>query len=195
MPSEIWLALDIKIILPDSFLKGGLPYWLLAKNPSMKLRTSDPSYVKEVDKWFQLLLPMLRPMLYVNGGPIVMVQVENEYGSYYACDYAYVTHLRDLHRKLLGPDVLLFTTDGNGDYFLKCGKTDNVFATIDFGPGSDPVSSFQAQRVHQEYGPNVNSEYYTGWIDHWEQPHSTATSKDVCKTLDLMLALNASVNL
>ena len=174
---------------------GGLPYWLLSKNASMQLRTSDPSYLNEVDKWFSLLLPMLRPMLYQNGGPILMTQVENEYGSYFACDYEYVTHLRDLHHKYLGEDVLLFTTDGNGDYFLKCGKIDNVFSTIDFGPGSDPYSSFKSQRVHQQYGPNVNSEYYTGWIDHWEQPHSTATSSSVCETLDVMLSLNASVNL
>ena len=161
----------------------------------MKLRTSDPSYVKAVEKWFSLLLPKLVPMLYKNGGPVIMVQVENEYGSYYACDYGYTSHLRDLHIHYFGKDVQLFTTDSNGDHYLKCGQIDNVLATVDFGPNVDPVQAFKLLRAHQKSGPSVNSEYYTGWIDHWERPHSTATSQQVCKTLDAILALNASVNL
>ncbi|CAG2112123.1 unnamed protein product, partial [Medioppia subpectinata] len=174
---------------------GGLPYWLLSKNPKMKLRTSDPTYLSAVDKWFSLLLPKLAPMLYINGGPVIMVQIENEYGSYNACDFEYVDHLRDFHIKHFGREVQLFTTDGNADYFLKCGKIDGVFATIDFGPGSDIVQSFAAQRAHQQFGPYVNSEYYTGWIDHWEEPHSTVGSAQVANTLDKMLAFNASLNL
>ncbi|XP_054167254.1 beta-galactosidase-1-like protein [Oppia nitens] len=174
---------------------GGLPYWLLSKNPNMKLRTSDPSYLVEVDKWYDRLLPMLIPMLYKNGGPVIMVQIENEYGSYFACDFNYLKHLRDLHYKYLGSDVLFYTTDGGEDYYLKCGKIDNVFATVDFGSERDVNESFAAQRSHQPYGPYVNSEYYTGWIDHWEETHSTVTSAAICKGLDQMLALNASVTL
>jgi len=161
----------------------------------MKLRTTDPTYLSEVEKWFSLLLPKLVPMLYKNGGPIIMVQVENEYGSYYACDFAYTAHLRDLHHKYLGSDQLLFTTDGNGDNFLKCGKIDGVFSTVDFGSDEDPIKSFHIQRIHQEFGPSVNSEYYTGWIDHWEQPYTTANTSSVCEVLDIMLTINASVNM
>ncbi|CAG2169545.1 unnamed protein product [Oppiella nova] len=161
----------------------------------MKLRTSDPSYVKAVEKWYSLLLPKLVPMLYKNGGPVIMVQIENEYGFCYACDYAYTSHLRDLHINYFGKDVQLFTTDSNGDHYLKCGQIDNVLATVDFGSNVDPVQAFKLLRAHQKSGPSVNSEYYTGWIDHWERPHSTATSQQVCKTLDAILALNASVNL
>ena len=61
--------------------------------------------------------------------------MENEYGSYFTCDLNYRTHLRDLFRKYLGPDVVLFTTDGAGEGFLKCGATPGVYATVDFGPG------------------------------------------------------------
>lgn len=53
---------------------GGLPSWLLKANPQMKLRTKDPTYIAAIDKWFNVLLPMLRPLLYVNGGPVIMVQ-------------------------------------------------------------------------------------------------------------------------
>jgi len=107
-------------------------------NPKMALRTIDPSYMSEVEKWFSLLLPLLNKMLYKNGGPVIMVQIENEYGSYYACDFAYMARLRDLHNHYFGNNnVVLFTTDGNDDYILKCGKIDGIFATIDFGSGED----------------------------------------------------------
>jgi beta-galactosidase len=67
-------------------------------------------YINAVNNWFQALLPKIVPYLYKNGGPIIMVQVENEYGSYYACDKMYTSYLRDLFRKYLGDDVVLFTT-------------------------------------------------------------------------------------
>ena len=66
-------------------------------------------------------------------------QVENEYGSYYACDRDYMAHLRDLFRSQLGDDIVLFTTDGSGLGFLKCGAVKDVYATVDFGPGGKIV--------------------------------------------------------
>jgi len=159
----------------------------------MNLRTYDPTYISELNEWYSILLPKLVPMLYINGGPVITVQVENEYGSY-GCDFQYTTYLRDLFKQFLGNHVVLFTTDGWGDGNLECGKIDNVFATVDFGPGTDPSAAFAIQHRHQEFGPNVNSEYYPGWLDHWEQPHSHQAIKDTCITLDKMLALNASVN-
>lgn len=62
--------------------------------------------------------------------------MENEYGSYYTCDFDHTTHLRELFREHLGDKVILFTTDGNGDDYLKCGKIQDVYATIDFGAGN-----------------------------------------------------------
>jgi beta-galactosidase len=159
----------------------------------MNLRTFDPTYISEVDRWYSYLLPKLVPMLYKNGGPVITVQIENEYGSY-GCDFEYTAHLRDLFHQYLGFDTILFTTDGSGDVYLECGKVDNVFSTVDFGPGSDPSAAFAAQHRHQEFGPNVNSEFYPGWLDHWEEPHSQTATSAVCNTLDKILALNASVN-
>lgn len=60
-------------------------------------------------------------------------QIENEYGSYPACDYTYLAFLRDKAKHELGDDVVLFTTDGDGDSYLKCGTIDGVYATVDFG--------------------------------------------------------------
>ena len=173
---------------------GGFPAWLL-RDSSIKLRTSDKTYLSYVDKWLGILLPKMKPLLYENGGPIITVQVENEYGSYPACDAAYMTHLRDKFRDYLGPNVVLFTTDGASDGFLKCGHTQGLYATVDFGPGGNPMDHFKAQRDYEPKGPLVNSEYYTGWLDHWGGHHSTTSSSTAADSLDAILKVNASVNM
>ncbi|CAM9144993.1 unnamed protein product, partial [Lampetra planeri] len=113
---------------------GGLPAWLLDK-PNIVLRSADIDYMQAVCDWLAALLPRVKPWLYVNGGNIISVQVENEYGSYYACDYNYLRHLRTLFRFFLGDDVVLFTTDGNTDKEMTCGTLQGLYATIDFGTG------------------------------------------------------------
>jgi beta-galactosidase len=133
--------------------------------------------------------------MYHNGGPIILVQVENEYGSYYACDYEYLRHLAGIAKSILGNATTLFTTDGDGTGYLKCGSIPEVFATIDFGIGANIPSSFEMQRTWNAGGPYVNSEYYSGWLDHWGEPHSTTDAASVARDLDTMLALNASVNI
>ncbi|KAG0725488.1 Beta-galactosidase [Chionoecetes opilio] len=154
------------------------------------------AYLKYVDAWFgDALLPKVKPLLYENGGPVIMMQVANEYGSYPDCDFAYTSHLRDLVRAGVGEGTVLFTTDGNGVGFLKCGKIPEVYATVDFGSGTDVAKSFDTMRLFEPRGPLVNSEYYPGWLDHWGAPHSTVKAEAVAKTLDEMLALNASVNM
>ena len=115
------LGLDV-ILRPGPYIDaeremGGLPPWLLTLDPEMKLRTKDPRFLAEVDKWFTVLFEKLRPFSYVeNGGPIVMVQVENEYGSYGVdvgdCDVEYLAFLRDKTWEGMGKETFLFTTDG-----------------------------------------------------------------------------------
>ena len=174
---------------------GGLPAWLL-RNRSMVLRSSDPTYLMYVDLWYSVLLPMMKPLLYENGGPIITVQVENEYGSYDTCDNAYLSHLHDTFRKYLGKTVVLFTTDGASTSLLKCGTDTSLFyATVDFGITSNPSQNFQAQRAVEPHGPLVNSEFYTGWLDHWGEAHSRSDTKAVADSLDAILKLNASINM
>ncbi|XP_008409997.1 beta-galactosidase [Poecilia reticulata] len=173
---------------------GGLPAWLLNKK-NIVLRSSDPDYIAAVDKWMGKLLPMMKPYLYQNGGPIITVQVENEYGSYFTCDYDYMRHLTKLFRAQLGDEVVLFTTDGAGVNYLKCGSIQGLYATVDFGPGANITAAFAAQRHAEPYGPLVNSEFYTGWLDHWGSRHSVVSSAVVAKSLSQMLAVEANVNL
>ena len=102
---------------------GGLPFWLYQNYPNITLRSSDSDYLKEVDIWWAKLLPILKPHLYINGGNIILVQLENEYGSYGLqtgnCDVAYMQHLLDLSKRYLGPEVVFYTTDGDGDGYVR----------------------------------------------------------------------------
>jgi beta-galactosidase len=88
---------------------GGLPYWLL-KYDDIKLRTSDPTYTSKVQNYFNVLLDVIKPHLYKNGGNILTVQVENEYGALGACDHNYTAFLRDLIWSKLGNDVVLYNS-------------------------------------------------------------------------------------
>uniref|UniRef100_A0A3Q2KUG6 Beta-galactosidase n=1 Tax=Equus caballus TaxID=9796 RepID=A0A3Q2KUG6_HORSE len=173
---------------------GGLPAWLLEKQ-SIVLRSSDPDYLAAVDKWLGVLLPKMKPLLYQNGGPIITVQVENEYGSYFTCDYDYLRFLQKLFHQHLGDDVLLFTTDGIFQKFLKCGALQGLYATVDFGSGINVTAAFQIQRKSEPRGPLINSEFYTGWLDHWGQRHSKAKTDVVASTLYDILASGANVNM
>lgn len=172
---------------------GGFPFWLL-REPNIQLRTSDPNYLKPVDRWLEVLLPMIRPLLYENGGPIIMLQIENEYGSY-GCDLNYTSHLRDKFHEILGHQVVLFTTDGNGDGYLRCGRVPHVLTTIDFGSGTNVTQAKDTLQRHQEFGPFVNSEYYSGWLDYWQSPFIQVDTSPFIKTLQELLDHNASVNM
>lgn len=93
-----------------------------------------PDYLREVSKWYGELMPRFERYLYGNGGPIIMVQVENEYGAY-LCDDSHKEWLRDETLKYVGDKAVLFTNDMKYDNSVRCGKIKNVLATVDFGIG------------------------------------------------------------
>ncbi|KAB5518257.1 hypothetical protein PHYPO_G00163650 [Pangasianodon hypophthalmus] len=167
---------------------GGLPAWLLKKK-DIVLRSSDPDYLAAVDKWMAKLLPMMKRYLYQNGGPIITVQVENEYGSYFACDFDYLRHLVKLFRSHLGNDVVLFSTDGAG----VCSSENDDDSVVKLR--DTRTAAFEAQRHAEPRGPLVNSEFYTGWLDHWGEHHSVVPTEAVVKSLNEILELGANVNL
>ncbi|KAL4635828.1 beta-galactosidase-like isoform X1 [Arapaima gigas] len=173
---------------------GGLPAWLLQK-PSIMVRTADPDYLQAVNDWLAVLLPKVKPWLYSNGGNILSVQVENEYGSYFACDYNYMRHLRALFRYFLGDDTVLFTTDGNTNREMTCGTLQGLYATIDFGTDTNASVAFDRQRRFEPRGPLVNSEFYTGWLDHWGEKHAHVDTEKVSSMLGEMLSMGANVNM
>lgn len=188
------LGLDV-ILRPGPYICaewdfGGLPAWLMAE-PGLGLRCSDQRFLAAVDAWFDAVVPVMLPLLRSRGGPVVAVQVENEYGSY-GDDQAYVDHCR---RALLdrGVDVLLFTSDGPESDYLAAGTLPDVLATANFG--SRPAEAFASLRTAMPTGPLMCMEYWNGWFDHWGEEHHVRDPEDAAAVLDQMLASGASVNL
>jgi beta-galactosidase GanA len=171
---------------------GGLPAWLLDDTSGpLRLRTSDPRYLAAVDRWFDVLVPALVPLLESNGGPIVAMQLENEYG-YYGTDLDYLTHLRDGLRAR-GVDCLLLTSDGPRDDALQGGTVPGALATVNYG--SRPRAAFTTLRRYQPDGPLMCTEFWDGWFDHWGEPHHVRDADEAASVLDELLATGASVNL
>lgn len=173
---------------------GGLPAWLM-RTPAA-LRTSDPAFLAPVDAWLDAVCAVVAPALASRGGPVVGVQIENEYGSY-GSDAAYLAHVRD-GLAARGIDGWLFTSDGPGPDWLTHGALPGTHATVNFG--SRAAESFAALDAHtarpgQGGGPRMCLEFWNGWFDHWGEAHHTRDAADAARVLDEMLALGASVNL
>ena len=174
---------------------GGLPYWLLNK-PGIQVRMYNEPYIKAIAKWFSVLLPMIKPFLYTNGGPIITVQVENEYGAYgpWVCDKDYLQFLLDEYRKYLGEDTVYFTLDNTNPKRLECGNLPGLLKALDFGPDKIPHFQLEMLRKYQAHGPFVNGEFWAGWFDEWGGGHAHVGADKVAGRLDEMLQLNGSVN-
>ncbi|XP_063704009.1 beta-galactosidase [Culicoides brevitarsis] len=173
---------------------GGFPYWLLTKYPNIKLRTYDADYLREVEKWYNVLMPRIRTQLYGNGGPIIMVQVENEYGSFGVNDQNYKLWLKQLTEDFVGDTAVLFTNDGPSQ--TPRGYLEGVLATLDFGSGSNSQIDgwWGTLRKYMPKGPLVNIEYYPGWLTHWQEDMQRVDTAPVVNSLRYMLQQNASVN-
>ncbi len=169
---------------------GGLPSWLTA-DTGIRLRTSDPRFTDALDRYLDLLLPPLLPQLAANGGPVIAVQVENEYGAY-GDDRAYLEHLAEAFRTR-GVGELLFTCDQADPEHLAAGSLPGVLSTGTFG--SRIPESLERLRAHRPQGPLMCAEFWIGWFDHWGEPHHVRDAADAAADLDRLLSAGASVNI
>ncbi|MER6616898.1 glycoside hydrolase family 35 protein [Streptomyces xantholiticus] len=168
---------------------GGLPYWLTGR-VGRRARTEDPEYLGHVERWFTRLLPQVAEREITVGGPVVMVQVENEYGSY-GCDGEYLRGLVELLRGC-GVSVPLFTSDGPEDHMLTGGSVPGVLATVNFGSGAR--EAFAALRRHRPSGPLMCMEFWCGWFEHWGAKPARRDAADAAGALREILEAGASVN-
>ncbi|WP_055699137.1 glycoside hydrolase family 35 protein [Streptomyces silaceus] len=166
---------------------GGLPSWLLAE-PGIRLRSCDPRFLAAVDDYFTRLLTPLRTRLASQGGPVLAVQVENEYGAY-GDDTAYLEHLADSLRRC-GVDVPLFTCDQPSD--LERGALPGTLATANFGSRS--AHHLAAVRGSRPDGPLMTTEFWIGWFDRWGAHHVVRDADQAARELDELLGSGASVN-
>jgi beta-galactosidase len=167
---------------------GGFPWWLLKKD-DIKLRTQDPYYLERSKQYLKEVGRVLAPLQISNGGPIIMVQVENEYGSY-GNDKEYIGIIRD-DLKEAGFNVPLFTCDGPSQ--LKADVRSDIFSVVNFG--ENPEESFKSLKEIRPTGPMMCGEYYPGWFDSWGQAHHTGTSDRVSKEIGWMLEHRASFSI
>lgn len=189
-------ALGLNVILrPGPYICaewdfGGFPYWLL-KYKDMKLRCYDELYLEKVDAYFDVLIKKIVPYLSTNGGPVIAVQVENEYGSY-GNDKKYLNYLK---KGLIdrGVDVLLFTSDGPSDIMLNGGTIDGILKTANFG--SDAKSAFENLRKHAPDSPLMCMEYWIGWFAAWGKELVERSARSGAETMEEMLALDGHVNI
>ncbi|MFG3532467.1 beta-galactosidase family protein [Streptomyces sp. NPDC047917] len=166
---------------------GGLPSWLLTEADT-RLRSRDPRFLDAVDDYFVRLLTPLQPHFASRGGPVLAVQVENEYGAY-GDDTGYLEHLADSLRSC-GVDVPLFTCDQPTD--LERGALPGVLSTVNFGSRS--TQGLAALRAQQPKGPLMCTEFWIGWFDRWGAPHVVRDPGHAARELDELLATGASVN-
>jgi beta-galactosidase len=169
---------------------GGLPAWLLA-DPNAKLRSRDKSFLRPAAQWMARLGRELAPLEITRGGPIIAVQVENEYGSF-GNDHVYMARIRDIIRKAGFSDVILYTADGAVE--LPDGTLPDLPAVVNFGPG-EALSAFAALKAFRPQGPFMNGEYWDGWFDHWGAPHHVTDMNEQAQELGWMLSRGYSVNL
>ncbi|MEV0119772.1 beta-galactosidase family protein [Streptomyces sp. NPDC050844] len=169
---------------------GGLPHWVTGA-VGARARTRDEEYLEYVDRWFDRLLEEVVPRQHDRGGPVIMVQVENEYGSY-GSDALYLRHLTDLLHAA-GVTVPLFTSDGPEDHMLTGGSVPGVLATANFGSGAR--AAFETLRGHRPKGPLMCMEFWCGWFDHWGAEHVVRDAADAARALREILECGASVNL
>ena len=166
---------------------GGLPSWLLA-DPDIALRSTDPAFLQAVEGYLDALMPIVLPRLGTAGGPIIAVQVENEYGAY-GSDTAYMERLYEALTSR-GVDVALFTSDQPGD--LAAGALPGVLSTANFG--GKVTASLAALRAQQPKGPLMCAEFWNGWFDHWGGIHAVRPAEDAGAALEELLQAGASVN-
>lgn len=168
---------------------GGFPAWLL-QDSDMKLRCQYAPYLEKVRHYFHEVFTRLRPHLLENGGNIIMMQVENEYGSY-GNDKEYLSSIENIfHDEKM--EVCLFTSDGDDPSMLNGGTLPHLLKMVNFG--SDTKRNFDHLKEVQPEAPLMCCEFWNGWFDHWGEEHHVREADDTAKELDVMLEMNGNVN-
>jgi beta-galactosidase len=168
---------------------GGYPWWLL-REKNLKVRSSDPRFMKMSRKYFSALAKQLVPLQITHGGPIIMVQIENEYGSY-GKDKEYLSRYRDICRES-GFDVDLYTCDGPSQ--MPAGYLPGVLPAVN---GLDNVKEVKEliNTYNNGHGPYFIAEWYPAWFDSWGLKHHTVPFTDFIATYDSVLAAGLSINI
>ncbi len=167
---------------------GGIPPYLL-KFPDIKVRCMDPRYMQAVERYIGAFSKIVKPLLITNGGPILMVQIENEYGSY-GNDKNYLERLRVIW-KANGINVPFYTADGPTPYMLEAGNIDGAAIGLDSGSNQ---KDFEEALKRNPNVPAFSSETYPGWLTHWGENWARPDTAELLKEVKFLLDNKKSVN-
>jgi len=172
---------------------GGLPAWLFRDSGAgeVGVRTLEPRYMDAVSGYLRQVMEVVAPLQIDRGGPVILLQVENEYGAFGA-DHDYLRALTDLFVEA-GATVPLTTVDQPQGDMLAAGNIPGLHATGSFG--SRATERLAALRRQQPTGPLMCSEFWCGWFDHWGAHHHVTDAAESARELDDLLAAGASVNI
>ena len=170
---------------------GGLPWWLLKKT-NIKLRDCDPYFIDRVRRYAEEVGKQLAPLTIENGGPIIMMQVENEYGSY-DTNKPYVSEVRDILKSAGFDKTVLFQCDWSSNFELNA--LDDLLWTMNFGTNAKVLDQFKRVKHLRPDQPLMCSEYWSGWFDGWGSAHQTRPSDAMVNGIKMMLDNNISFSL
>ncbi len=171
---------------------GGLPSWLLADRNTV-LRSSDPSYLREVEEYYKVLFPKIKPHLSTNGGCILALAVENEYGSY-GYDKDYLAALVKMYEDA-GLDVPYYTTDGDSYTMMAAGSVDGIWRGVNFRAQSGSVAApLELMKELQPDKPFFVGEWWSGRSMHWDEPFSHRDPIDVANGYKEALATGGYIS-
>ena len=193
---ELCAELGLNVILrPGPYICaewefGGLPWWIL-RYENMPLRCYNEEFLSKVRRYYTELLGRVRPYLCTNGGPVIMLQVENEYGSY-GDDKKYMRAVAEIYKEL-GMDCMYFTSDGLAGSMMMGGPLDEYLAVANFG--SKPAQQLEKLRSYRPEQPAMCGEYWCGWFDHWFEKHHTRNAQEVSADFEEFFTADGSFSI
>jgi len=170
---------------------GGFPAWLLSGDKHPTLRSTDPAFLTPAERWINRLAQEVAPLQIGRGGPILMTQVENEYGNY-GSDAAYMQALKAIFLKAGFTDSFLYSADNWRN--IPRGSIPGLYAATNFGINNHQggMDALEKERPGQ---PLFVSEYWPGWFDHWGHPHETRPTAPQLEDLSYILKRGAGINI
>lgn len=186
---EMWLIVRPGPYVCAEWELGGIPPYLL-RTPDIKLRSLDSRYMEAAERYMARLAEEIKPYMITNGGPILMIQIENEFGSY-GNDREYLSRLREVWLEN-GIDVPAFTGDGPTIKMLEAGTLPGCAVGLDSGSSE---SDFELARKINPGVPVFSSETYTGWLTHWGKEWARPDTAELLKEVKFLMDNRNSFNL
>jgi beta-galactosidase len=188
----LWVLLRPGPYICSEWDFGGLPAWLLGI-PGMKVRSNNSEFLKAAAAYIQRVGKETAGLQIARGGPILMTQVENEYGSF-GRDHDYMRAIQQMIHAA-GFDGTLYTSDGSGKDNLSGGTLDSCLSVINFGDTSNPEREFANFAAFRQNLPRMCGEFWVGWFDHWGEKHHATAPARAAQGLEWMLSRDISFNL